>query len=138
MLSLVLAHYAIRAIMNNKADDSETPGGVTAVDIDLTRMSATMAASTATDMLAQNPQNYLGKTVKVSGIFAPFLYEGETYYFVEIAATDECCPPIAFEIRHDGGFEGFEEGTVIEVVGVFAELPPTEPGDYFIEVMAVN
>lgn len=59
-------------------------------DYDLTGMSGTVVYSTVSDMV-QNPQNYLGKTVKITGNFRVEEASSRNYYSCVIPDATACC-----------------------------------------------
>ncbi|MBR4743508.1 MAG: hypothetical protein IK082_04870 [Oscillospiraceae bacterium] len=83
--------------------EEELSGGTERIDIDLTEMSSTMVYSEVYSML-ETPENYIGKTVKMNGIFA-YYYDEETgsYYFACIIrdATACCSQGIEFVLTDD-------------------------------------
>ena len=90
-------------------------------DVDLTSLNSTMVYTKVSDMV-MNPDNYLGKSVKMSGTFA--VAEGETrnYYACLIADATACCSQgIEFlptvKVNYPGDFP--PEGTDITVTGIF-------------------
>ena len=90
-------------------------------DIDLTLLSGTMVYSEVSQMV-YNPEEFLGKTVKMQGTFA--IYEGETrnYYACLISDATACCANgIEFEWAGDHTYpDDYPElGTEITVVGTF-------------------
>ena len=62
------------------------------VDLDLTKMSATMIYSTMFDMLIM-PEDYVEKNIKVSGWFETYTdpQTGELYYAVVVPDATACC-----------------------------------------------
>ena len=62
------------------------------VDLDLTKMSATMIYSTIFDMLIM-PENYVDKNIKLSGWFETYTdpQTGEMYYAVVVPDATACC-----------------------------------------------
>lgn len=64
----------------------------TTVDIDLTNLSSTMVYSEVYNMMYE-PENYIGKTVKMEGTTSIFHDEttGVTYYACVIADATACC-----------------------------------------------
>ncbi len=100
---------------NNPRTDAGT------VDVDLTKLSSTMVYSEVYNMMTE-PGSYLGKLVRMKGIFA--YGEGdERYYFACVIsdATACCAQGIEFVLKDERKFP--EEypltGTEITVVGVF-------------------
>ena len=96
------------------------------VDIDLTVLSANMVYSTVFDMLYE-PELYVGKTVKMEGMFT-FIFdqEDEKYLFACIVsdATACCAQGIEFIPTDDYNYpEGFPQGGEnITVTGIFEIL----------------
>ncbi len=62
------------------------------IDLDLTKMSATMIYSTMFDMLVM-PEDYIEKNIKVKGWFETYTdpYTGEIYYAVVVPDATACC-----------------------------------------------
>jgi hypothetical protein len=91
------------------------------VEIDITKMNSTMVYSQVYDMLV-SPDDYIGKTVKMTGAFT--LYEGDTrnYYACLIQDATACCSQ-GLEFVLDGDFKYPQDypavGSDITVVGVF-------------------
>lgn len=102
---------------------SETAGDydLDNVDIDLTEMNSTMTYSQVYDML-MSPDDYLGKTVRMSGNFAVYEYPERNYYACVIADATQCCSQ-GLEFLLEGNFKYPDEypqvGKNITVVGVF-------------------
>ena len=63
-----------------------------AIDVDLTTLSSTMVYTQVYDMVTA-PENYLGKTVKMKGIFSSFHDEntGNDYFACIIQDATACC-----------------------------------------------
>lgn len=111
-------------------------GSFDSVDIDLTTMNAIMVYTQVYDMIS-NPQNYLGKTVKMHGTFGSYYEESvDTYYFALIIedATACCAQGIEFMMADDetrafpDGYPA--EGETSTVVGVFNTYFPEELPDF--------
>ncbi len=93
-----------------------------AIDVDLTVMNSTMVYNEVYNML-QNPQNYIGKTVKMGGIFGANTQNPQrNYYFCVIPDATACCSQgLEFLLRgkHEYPADYPQEGTNITVVGTF-------------------
>lgn len=91
------------------------------IDVDLTKMSATMVYSEVYNMMAL-PDNYLGQTVRMQGQFQMYEGDGRNYYVVLIADALACCQQ-GMEFVLDGDYsypEDYPEpGTEVTVTGVF-------------------
>ena len=105
-------------------DQTKDPAGRTeTIDVDLTEMSSTMVYSEVYSMLA-TPEDYIGKTVKMNGIFN-YYHDVETgnYYFACIIrdATACCSQGIEFELTDDYIYPDDypEVGGDVSVIGVF-------------------
>ena len=97
-------------------------------DVDLTKLNATMVYTKVSDMVS-NPENYVGKRVKMDGTFAVAETEARNYYACLIADATACCsqgiefvtdkpfnypadyPPKGTEIVVTGIFDTYYEGT---------------------------
>lgn len=99
------------------------PAGDGTIDIDLTAMSSTMVYSEVFSMM-ENPEAYLGKTVKIEGMYYASFYEptGLTYHYVVIADATACCSQ-GMEFIWNGEHAYPEDyppdGAEVEIVGVF-------------------
>ncbi|WP_338370691.1 hypothetical protein [Treponema bryantii] len=81
--------------MNTGSQPLVSPGsntGNSKVDLDLTKMSATMIYTTIFDMLVM-PEDYVEKNIKVKGWFETYTdpYTGEIYYAVVVPDATACC-----------------------------------------------
>ena len=90
-------------------------------DVDLTRLSSTMVYSEVSQMI-YSPGDFLGKTVKMTGVFN--VYEGETrnYYACIISDATACCANgIEFVWSGDHAYpEDYPaQGAEITVTGTF-------------------
>ena len=91
------------------------------VDVDLTKMSATMVYSEVYNMMSL-PDNYLGKTVRMSGQFQVYEGDGRNYYVVLIADATACCQQgMEFVLAGDYAYPDDypAAGTEVTVTGVF-------------------
>ena len=93
------------------------------IDVDLTLLSSTMVYSTVYDIV-YFPENYLGKTVKMQGIYTH--YHDDTtdkdYFACFIQDAAACCSQgIEFELSDDYVYPDDypEEGDIVTVSGVF-------------------
>lgn len=89
------------------------------VDVDLTALSSTMVYSEVYNMLTM-PENYMGKTVKMTGGYSSFLDEstGTVYRVCMIADAAACCAQgMEFVLKDDMEYPEMEAD--ITVVGTF-------------------
>lgn len=96
------------------------------VDIDLAALSSTMVYSEVYAMM-EHPQEYVGKTMRMHGIFA--CSEGNVYYFCVIQDATACCGQgIEFILAGNPTYpEGYPKlGTEFTVVGVFEDYKEGE------------
>lgn len=106
---------------NNKSESISVPDGD--VDVDLTKLSNTMVYSEVYNMM-YTPENYIGKTVKMSGMFVAYTNQDESQYYpaVIIADATACCSQgLEFVLEGNPSYpEGYPEmETEITVVGTF-------------------
>ena len=93
------------------------------VDVDLTKLSSTMVYSEVYNMM-YTPENYVGKTVKMSGMFVAYTNEDQSQFYpaVIIADATACCSQgLEFVLEGNPSYpEGYPEmETEITVVGTF-------------------
>ena len=90
-------------------------------DIDLTAMNATMVYSEVNNMMI-NPDDYVGKVVKMSGQFSVFASGEKNYFACIIADATACCSQgIEFMSKKERQYpeEYPEIGSEITVIGEF-------------------
>ncbi len=93
------------------------------IDVDLTQLSSTMVYSEVYNMVFY-PENYIGKTVKMSGSYMVFHDEGTDKYYHACIISDAtacCAQGIEFELAGEPGYpDDYPElGAPVCVVGVF-------------------
>lgn len=93
------------------------------VDVDLTVLSSTLVYAEVYNMMA-SPEEYIGKTVKMNGLFAYYHDEAtDTYYFACVIqdATACCAQGIEFVLTDDYSYPADypEVDAEICVIGVF-------------------
>ncbi len=75
------------------------PGGESEV-IDLTEMSSTVVYTEVYNMVT-TPDDYVGKTIKVDGLYTPSFFDttGDYYPYILVEAATACCqqPRAAYE-----------------------------------------
>ena len=101
------------------------------VDVDLTVLSSTIIYSQVTNMI-KSPDEYIGKTVKVYGIYSFYYYEptDTDYYTVMVQDATLCCTqPMEFVLTDDYKYPDDypQEGEYVTVTGVFSAY---EKGEY--------
>lgn len=93
------------------------------INVDLTKLSSTMVYSEVYNMM-YTPNDYIGKTVRMSGMFVAYTNQDESQYYpaVIIADATACCSQgLEFVLEGNPSYpEGYPEmGTEITVVGIF-------------------
>lgn len=91
------------------------------VEEDLSVMSGTMVYAKVMDMLT-NPDQYLGKVVRIKGLFAASQGEGRMYFACVIPDATACCSQgMEFVLKDEWKYpdEYPSKGTVITVTGIF-------------------
>ncbi|MCR5481223.1 MAG: hypothetical protein K6F52_00290 [Clostridia bacterium] len=104
-------------------EDEVAAAGKNGIDIDLTALSSTMIYSEVYSMTFA-PDDYIGKTVKMSGTFARFYEEttGKFYFACIISDATQCCSQgIEFvaKDKYEYPYDYPAEGEEICVKGVF-------------------
>lgn len=91
------------------------------IDIDLTRLSSTMVYSEVYNMMS-NPDEYIGKTIRMDGNLAVYKYPERNYYTCIIQDATACCQQ-GMEFLWKGDHKYPEdypnEGDGIIVTGIF-------------------
>ncbi len=110
---------------------SSTVASTNSIDVDLTALSSTMVYSEVYNMMT-DPGSYIGKTVKMSGVYAVYYDEGTGKYYHACIISDAtaCCSQgIEFELKSGYSYPDDypEEGGEICVTGTFDTY---EEGEY--------
>ena len=125
---------------DQKSDNADTASDSNAqadssVDIDLTAMTSDMVYSTVYQMM-NDPDSYVGKTVKIAGPYYATLYEdtGIYYHFIIIEDATACCQQGMEFVWGDGSHvypdEYPELDERVEVTGTF-EVYKDNPDDQY-------
>ena len=91
------------------------------IDIDLTKLSSTMIYSEVYNMMS-NPDEYIGKTIRMDGNLAVFKYPERNYYTCIIQDATACCQQgmeFLWKGEHKYPDDYPKEGDGIIVTGVF-------------------
>ena len=104
-------------------EDPEPPAGE--IDVDLTKMNSTMVYNEVYDMV-NDPEKYMGKTIKMSGVFNASYYEptDNYYYYVVIADATACCAQgieFVWEGDHKYPDDYPKNGDEVIVTGVYGQ-----------------
>ena len=105
------------------------------VDIDLTAMSSDMVYATVYQMVLENPEDYVGKKIKMRGAYTTAASEKTdlTYHYVIISDATQCCSQGIEFVWGDGSHDASEYpelGTEIEVIGVYETYTEKEDPDF--------
>ncbi|MCL1791344.1 MAG: hypothetical protein FWG40_08385 [Peptococcaceae bacterium] len=110
--------------------------------MDLTMLSSTVLFAEVNNM-EENPENYFGKTIKMSGAYGTaYLEETDlTYHFVVVDDVTGCCQAaMEFIWQGDHAYpEDYpEETTQIEVIGVFKSYEELGYTWYYLDVNGIT
>ena len=107
----------------------QTPASTDGVDVDLTALSSTMVYSEVYDMLYFDPEDYYGKTIKMTGAFNVYQWVDENgvaadmpvAYACIISDATACCAKGVEFVPEDGTSPDAlpEMGAEITVIGEF-------------------
>ena len=116
-----------------RGSDVETPDA--SVDIDLTAMSSDMVYATVYQMVLENPEDYVGKKIKMRGAYTTASSQKTdlTYHYVIISDATQCCSQGIEFVWGDGDHDASEypeQGTEIEVIGVYETYTEKEDPDF--------
>lgn len=117
--------------------ESRDPG---AVDVDLTKLSSTMVYSEVYAMMYE-PEQYVGKTVKMRGLFATQEYNGERLYACIVQDATACCAQgLEFETAEKLAYPDDypKPGSEITVIGTFDSYKEEVDGNYYIYLLLRN
>ena len=117
------------------------PNGSDGIDVDLTALSSTMAFAEVSNILTK-PAAYLGKTIKMSGVYESEYWDvtGKDYHYVIITDATSCCPQ-GLEFIRDGEHSYPDDYPAkqahIEVVGVYDSYDEQGQTYYYLAVSDV-
>lgn len=109
-----------------------------AVDVDLTALSSTMVYAEVFSMMS-NPDEYFGKTIKMSGPYGVSFYDktGLYYHYIIIEDAAACCQQgleFMWNGNHDYPKDYPKELSEIEVTGVFESYEELGQTYYYLVV----
>ena len=108
---------------NPPKDLPESNGSYETTNIDLTQLSSTMIYSEVYNMV-YTPENYIGKIVKIYGIYSVYYSKQTGLYYPAVIIPDAtaCCSQgIEFVLKDKEYPNGYpKEGTKITVIGKFS------------------
>ena len=110
-------------VPSTRADESTVLSYTEGIDIDLTALSSTMVYSEVYNMMCE-PEKYVGKTIKISGLFSAYHDQGtgQDYFACTIQDATACCAQgMEFVLSDDYKYPDDypKEGGIITVVGTF-------------------
>ena len=136
LVVFLLSIFIISGCGNNggtsRADD---------IDLDLTALSAVMLSAEMTN-ISRSPQDYLGQTIRIDGMYINFS-DGNNRYFHFVIFMDEagCCEK-GFEFRVNEEFGAPEEiiniNADIQVTGVFQVCVESGRDIYYLSVVELE
>jgi len=111
------------------------------IDLDLSTMKSTMIYATVNDIMMR-PKKYLGKTMKISGLYDRS-YDQQTdkyYHYVVIEDATACCQQgMEFVFGEIDSLDDFPAvGAKIVVVGVFGSYEELDISYFYIEADEVK
>ena len=118
---LLCSLCACGAASSDSTKDSASAKAKTKIDVDLTAMSSTMVYSEVSNMM-QKPDEYMGKTVRMSGKFSAVESNGKRYFACVIQDATACCAQgIEFDCGSGLSYPADypEEDAQITVTGTF-------------------
>jgi len=136
-LSLPLLLYT-GCINKDKSQNSEnTSSEMINVDVDLTILSSTMVYAEVFNIMSK-PDSYLGKTIKLNGLFYSSYYDENDimYYFVVVTDATSCCPQgleFVWDDERKYPEDYPEEKSKIEITGVFSSYD--ESGETYYHLL---
>lgn len=110
------------------------------VDVDLTQLSSTMVYSEVYAM-ATEPEQYIGETVKMQGLFATQEYNGARLYACIVQDATACCAQgLEFELAEELVYPDDypETGAEITVVGTFDFYKEEVDGNTYLYLVLRN
>ena len=118
-IALILALLLALSGCGKQTETGSAASSPEQIDVDLTKLSSTMVYSEVYNMLTE-PENYVGKTVKMTGGYSSFLDEntGAVYRVCMIADASACCAQ-GMEFVLKEGLTYPEMESDITVVGTF-------------------
>ena len=128
---IILGILSVMAVSMTACGDSSESASADNVDVDLTTLSSTMILSEVSNIMS-NPDEYTGKTIKMTGNFAVYEGTGDDDYYTAVLIQDatECCKQgIEFKLKGDAKYPDDypEVDSEITVVGTFETY---EEGEY--------
>ncbi|HCC35024.1 MAG TPA: hypothetical protein DEQ02_05095 [Ruminococcaceae bacterium] len=141
-LAVVILLLFLFCVVTGCSDASDSPsagagapGGESEV-IDLTEMSSTVVYTEVYNMVT-TPDDYVGKTIKVDGLYTPSFFDttGDYYHYILVEDATACCQQgLEFVWEGDHAYPGDypAEGEEILIEGVFTSYMELGEKYYYI------
>lgn len=147
MKKLILMLLILVTVISGCADKNENGNqnvlsNTEGIDIDLTLLSSIMVYSEVYNMV-YTPDDYIGKTIKVSGTYSASYYD-ETdmyYHFVIVDDATECCQSgleFVWNGNHVYPSDYPNEGDTIEIIGVYGSYDELGYTYFYLSVDDIN
>ncbi|MDR0293228.1 MAG: hypothetical protein LBH95_03645 [Oscillospiraceae bacterium] len=109
-----------------------------AVDVDLTVLSSVMVYAEVYNIMTR-PEDYMGKTIKMSGLYYASYYDktGLYYHYVVIEDATACCQQgmeFIWNGRHSYPEDYPADETIVEMSGVFGRYEELGQTYYYLAV----
>ena len=126
------------SIVSSESGTKERATESGGVDVDLTVLSGTMVYAEVNNIMI-SPKNYVGKTIKMSGLYyASYFDQTDQYYhYVVITDATSCCPQgleFIWDGKHAYPDDYPEYQAQIEVIGVFDSYDELGQTYYYLDV----
>ncbi len=111
---------------------------IESIDLDLTQLNKNMLYSQLYNIM-MNPLDYLGKSIRIEGLYISDLATdtGKSYHFVVITDEAACCQQ-GMEFKIDEGLNYPEPNTSIVIEGIFASYMEEGQQWYYLQVSNIN
>ena len=117
--------------MDNPTSDQDVN-----IDLDLTMLSSTMVYAEVYNIMME-PESYVGKTIKMEGLYYADNYTDKSYHFVIISDATACCAQ-GLEFIWLGDHSYPKSDTEVEVVGIFESYEENGQRYYRIDAHKVE
>jgi len=137
-LSILLFICVISIVVTGCSDKAEIIDNTDVIDLDISEMSSVLAYSQVVNIY-ESPDDYMGKTIKLNGLYYASYYDKTDLYYHYVVVGDEtlCCQTglkFVWNGEHTYPDDYPEEQTEIELVGLFGSYEEFGKTYYFLTV----
>jgi len=137
-LSILLVIFLVSTLVAGCSQKTETGANIDVIDLDISELSGVLAYSQVVN-INESPDDYMGKVIKLNGLYFSSYYDKtDTYYHYVLVGDEALCCQTGLEFvwkgEHAYPNDYPERQAEIELIGVFGSYEELGKTYYCLEV----